>query len=111
MIMDGTERTNHIVAVLVAYQRQQGTLALVVEDGQRADDFGSLVGRAKLNTLLHDIARKFVFREADKVSCDKGDDLGTILVPAMLNNVLGDIVAILVGDQGRSTCMQLLENG
>lgn len=102
--------TDDVVAVLIPHQRLQRTLSLVVQRRQARDDLPSLFVGAKLDTLLDDVARKFVLREEHELRGDDGDDLGLVFLVALLNHMLRDVVAVLIHDQGKRASVQLVQD-
>ena len=59
-LMEEVKLTNHVIAVLIPHQGLQWTIPLVVQCRQAGHDVSSLLIRAELNALLHNVAGEFV---------------------------------------------------
>lgn len=62
--------TNHIVAVLIAYQVLQVTVPFIIHRGQDVDNLLPLLGVPKLDTRLNHVTGELVLRVIDDVRCD-----------------------------------------
>ncbi len=92
-------RTDYVVAVLIANQKRERTLALIVDGSQCRDDLLSLVGRAELYALFDDITGELMPGEIHKLRCHKRDDLRAVLFSAVLDDMLRNIITELVHNE------------
>ena len=92
--------TDHVVAELIGDQHLKRTLTLFVDRSHSSNDSLPFLRRARFDTVLHDIASKFVLREAHQLRSHKSNGSASVFLSTMLNDVLHYVIAILVNNQG-----------
>lgn len=102
--------TDNIVAVLVAHQSEEWTLAPLVGGSQKPNDLLALAFLAKLDALFHDIAGELVLGEDKNLRDDDGDHAGTIFLLAIFNDVLDHVIAKLIRNEAGGTGVELGQN-
>ena len=91
--------TDNVIAILIPDQSRQLDITLLVWLCDRIKDLSTLLRRTKLNTLLDDVAGKFVLREMNELGLDQGDDTISIILATVFNDVLRDVISILVSEK------------
>lgn len=103
--------TDHIVAVLIAYQILKVAIPFLVDSSQYTDDFLPLLRIAELDASFNHVAGKFVFRIDDEVGYHQCNNGRAILFSTMFDDMLCHIVTVLVHDQVGCASVKLLQDG
>lgn len=91
--------TDHIVAVLITHEADQGAVAALVDTRQRANHLPTLGLLAVFNALLDHIAGELVLGVSQELRHHHCDHARPVFIFTILDDMLDDIVAKLIRDQ------------
>lgn len=106
-VVKAGQRTDNIVSILVTHQPQERAFTSLIQSRQRLDDLAALRLMAKLDTLLHHVARKLVFREGKQLRHHHVDHARPVLLLSILYDVLDDIVSELIRNEVDGAAVEL----